>query len=226
MYYDWTYLLIILGVMICGIASMVMKSTFQKYSLFSAESKLKSEDAARQILDAKGLIGVSITSIEGNLTDHYDTKNEILSLSESVYGDDSIAAICVAAHECGHAMQAREEYRPLILRHQLVPIVNICSNAAVPVIILGFLLGLEKTMVPFGIALFSAAVLFHLITLPVEFNASARAVRVLTSQGILTRKEIPMAKKVLQAAALTYVASTLASMLQLLRLIMITKKKK
>jgi Zn-dependent membrane protease YugP len=221
MYYDPTYILVIIGVIITLVASAKVKSTFNRYSKVRSLSGMTGADAARRILNSAGIYDVSIERIAGNLTDHYDPKHKVLRLSDSVYGSMSVAAIGVAAHECGHAIQDQKDYVPLRVRAGLVPIANIGSMLAWPIIVLGLIIGAFETLVPFGIILFSAAVLFQIVTLPVEFNASRRAIAVLDSTGILGGEEIHYTKKVLSAAALTYVASAAAAILQLLRLVLL-----
>lgn len=221
MFYDPTYILVILGIIITVAASARVKGTFNKYSKVRSVSGMTGADAARRILNSAGIYDVSVERIAGNLTDHYDPKNKVLRLSDSVYGSMSVAAIGVAAHECGHAIQEQKDYAFLRIRAGLVPIANIGSMLSWPIILLGLFIGAFDTLVLFGIILFSAAVLFQIVTLPVEFNASSRAIAVLDSTGILGNEEIRYTKKVLSAAALTYVASAAASILQLLRLVLL-----
>ncbi|MFA9375129.1 MAG: zinc metallopeptidase [Lachnotalea sp.] len=221
MFYDPTYFLVLIGVVITLGASSRVKSTFAKYSKVRSMSGMTGADAARKILNSAGIYDVRVERISGNLTDHYDPKNKVLRLSDSVYGSPSVASIGVAAHECGHAIQDQHEYAPLRIRAALVPVANIGSMLAWPIILAGVFLGLSQTLIPIGIVLFSAAVLFQLVTLPVEFNASNRAVAILENTGILGSEEIVYTKKVLSAAALTYVASAAAAILQLLRLVLL-----
>lgn len=168
-----------------------------------------------------GIYDVSVQRVRGNLTDHYDPRNKVLRLSDSTYGSDSIAAIGVAAHECGHAIQHQKGYVPLTIRGALVPIVNIGSNLSWVFIIAGIFLGMNQSLIHFGIILFSLAVIFQLVTLPVEFNASARALKILGNTGIMYGDEVEQTRKVLSAAALTYVAGAAAALLSLLRLILL-----
>ena len=196
------------------------QSVINKYSKVRCMSNLSGAEAARKVLDSCGLYNVSIEHISGKLTDHYDPRSKVLRLSDSTYASRSVAAVCVAAHECGHAIQDQKQYGPLVLRSTLVPLANFGSTAAWPVFILGLIMSL-RPLVMAGIVLFTLAVLFQLVTLPVEFNASARAIKVLESTGMLGSTEIDGAKKVLRAAAMTYVASLAASVLQLLRLIIL-----
>jgi len=223
MYFDWTYVLVIIGAVICLIASMNVKSTFSRYAKVTAESGMTANDVARRILDLSGASYVKIERISGELTDHYDPSSKVLRLSDSVYGMNSISAIGVAAHECGHAIQDYEEYSMMRVRSSLVPVVNIGSKLSMPLLILGLVLGLYRSLVPLGIILFSLSVLFHVVTLPVEFDASSRAVKILKETGMLNKKESTMAASVLRAAAYTYLAATLSSILQLLRLILIAR---
>lgn len=220
-YIDPTYILIIIGMVISLLASAKVKSTFARYSNVRSMSGLTGAQAAERILHNAGIYDVSVQRISGNLTDHYDPRSKILRLSDSVYGNTSVAAIGVAAHECGHAIQHSKNYAPLQIRSALVPIANFGSTLSWPLIILGVVLGWSQTLITLGIILFCAAVLFQLVTLPVEFNASNRAIKILGSTGILGGNEVAQTKKVLSAAALTYVAAAAASILQLLRLIIL-----
>ncbi|HHV11941.1 MAG TPA: zinc metallopeptidase [Clostridiales bacterium] len=220
-YFDKTYLLVLIGIVITLAASAKVKSTFAKYSKVRNRMGITGAQAAERILQESGIYDVQVQAVTGNLTDHYDPRSKVLRLSESVYGSSSLAAVGVAAHECGHAIQHQNAYAPLALRSTLVPVANIGSMAAWPVIILGVLMGYNEFLVNLGIILFSVAVLFQLITLPVEFNASKRAIARLSETGILYGDELGQSKKVLDAAALTYVASAAAMILQLLRLILL-----
>ena len=221
MFWDPTYILVLIGAAICAIASWNVSSTYKKFSTVSNARGLTAEAVASMILQSAGITDVRIQRISGSLTDHYSPKEKVLRLSDSVYGSRSAAAIGVAAHECGHAIQHRVGYAPLNLRSAAVPIANIGSMLSWPVILLGLLLGYTG-LAQAGVALFSFVVLFQLITLPVEFNASRRALRVLSERGILVGSELTGAEKVLRAAALTYVASLFSSILQLLRLVLLT----
>lgn len=220
-YFDPTYILILIGVVISLLASARVKSTFAKYSKVRSMSGLTGAQAAERILRNAGIFDVSVQRISGHLTDHYDPKNKVLRLSDSVFGDTSVAAIGVAAHECGHAIQHSKEYVPLKMRTALVPIANFGATLSWPLILIGVLLSWSQPLITLGIILFSAAVLFQLVTLPVEFNASNRAVKILASTGMLSDREVSQTKQVLGAAALTYVAAAAASILQLLRLIIL-----
>lgn len=226
MYYDWTYILVLIGLALSLWASAGMKSTYSKYSQVVSSRGITAAEAAERILYGAGITDVRIERVEGDLTDHYDSAAKTLRLSDTVYQSTSIAAIGVAAHECGHAIQDSESYVPLRLRHFLVPVVNFGNRLSMPLFILGLVLGLYHSLVPLGIFLFSFAVLFQFVTLPVEFNASARAVTILGDSGLVGSTELPKVKKVLRAAAYTYLAATAASALQLLRLILIARRRR
>ena len=218
--YDWTIILVLIGAAISGLASMNVRGTFNKYSKLRNYRGITSNQVAEHILHAAGIYDVRIERIRGNLTDHYSPKEKVLRLSDSVYGQTSVAALGVAAHECGHAIQHQEEYAPLKLRSASVPLANIGSWVSWPVILIGLLIGYTP-LAQLGIFLFTFVVLFQLITLPVEFDASARALRILEQDHILEGEEHAGATKVLKAAALTYVAALFATILQLLRLVYI-----
>jgi len=220
-YFDPTYILVLIGVVISLWASARVKTTYAKYSKVRSMSGLTGAEAARRILQAAGLYEVRIEHISGNLTDHYDPRTKVLRLSDTVYSSPSVAAIGVAAHECGHAIQDAQEYAPLRIRNTLVPVANFGTQAAWPIILVGLLFGSFQFFLNLGILLFSLGVLFQLITLPVEFNASNRAIAILGNNGILYGEEIGKTKKVLSAAAMTYVAAAAASILSLLRLIIL-----
>lgn len=220
-YFDSTYILVLIGVVLSLLASSRVKSTFAKYSRVRSHSGLTGAEAAERILHRAGIYDVQIENVQGQLNDHYDPRKKVLRLSDSVYGSNSIAAIGVAAHECGHAIQHQNAYVPLKIRSALVPVANFGSMIAWPIILIGLLLTGSQTMINIGIVLFSTAVLFQLVTLPVEFNASRRAVQKLGEAGILHSEELTQSKKVLNAAALTYVAAAAATILQLLRLILL-----
>ncbi|MGB8455771.1 MAG: zinc metallopeptidase [Anaerocolumna sp.] len=218
-FFDSTYYLVIIGALLSLAASAKVKSTFAKYNKVRSLSGMTGAQAAEKILHSAGIYEVSVQHVSGNLTDHYDPRDKTLKLSDNVYGQSTVAAIGVAAHECGHAIQHDKGYVPLKLRTAFVPVANIGATISWPMIIIGMFLGYSQTLIDLGIILFSCAVLFQLITLPVEINASARAVRILDETGILYGEEITHTKKVLTAAALTYVAAAAASILQLLRLV-------
>ncbi len=219
--FDPTYMLIIIGAVLSLGASAVVNSTFRKYSRVRSLSGMTGAQAAQKILNAAGIYDVSVQHISGNLTDHYDPGAKVLRLSDSVYGETSVAAIGVAAHECGHAIQHQHSYVPLRLRTAIFPVASFGSKIAWPLILLGIILSMSQTLIYAGIFLFSFAVLFQLVTLPVEFNASRRAVKILDDSGILYGDEVGITKKVLGAAALTYVAGAAAAILQLLRLLIL-----
>ena len=210
-YVDPTYVLLIIGMVLALAASGKMKSTFARYQQVRSHSGLTGAQTAQRILNAAGIYDVTIVPISGSLTDHYDPRTKRLALSQDVYGRTSVAAVCVAAHECGHAIQHNINYEPL----------NIGSSLSWPIFLLGLILSIPA-LTTVGIVLFSLAVLFQLVTLPVEFNASSRALKMLESTGILSREENKGAKKVLTAAALTYVAALASSILQLLRLLILS----
>lgn len=219
--FDPTYILIIAGAVICLIASAKLKSTYAKYAKVRAMSGMTGAEAAERILHHSGIYDVKIEHVSGDLTDHYDPSSKVLRLSDTTYGAHSVAAVSVAAHECGHAVQHAQNYVPLNLRKSMVPAVNLGSTLSWPIIILGIFLGYNSTLIHLGIILFSLAVLFQLVTLPVEFNASGRALTLLRDTGILYEDEVGSARKVLGAAALTYVAGAAATILQLLRLVLL-----
>lgn len=222
-FWDPTYFLVIIGAVICLLASARVRTTFNKYQRVRSMSGLTGAEAAERILRSAGIYDVVVRHIQGNLNDHYDPRNKTLSLSDSVYNSTSVAAIGVAAHECGHAIQHQKAYAPLAIRSALVPVANFGSMLAWPLILIGLLFsrGSGSLLITIGIICFSAAVLFQLVTLPVEFNASGRAVRILGSLGLLGDEELRQTRKVLSAAALTYVASAAAAILQLLRLVIL-----
>lgn len=218
-YNDPFYILIIISVIIAMVAQFKVKSTFSKYSGHGARSGITGAEAARKILEMNGIYNVRIEHVSGSLTDHFDPRSNVLRLSDSVYGSNSIAAIGVAAHECGHAIQHDRGYAPIRIRNAIVPVVNVSSYASWFFILAGLFLGSSTFLIDLGIILFSFSVLFQLVTLPVEFDASGRALRILDESGMLDAQEVSGARKVLSAAAMTYVASALTAVLQLLRLI-------
>lgn len=222
-YWDPTYFLVVIGAIICMIASAKVKSTYSKYARYQSASGMTGAQAAEQILHAAGIFDVQIRHVSGNLTDHYDPRNKTLNLSDAVYASRSVAAVGVAAHECGHAIQHDVNYFPLNLRSAIVPVANIGSTLAWPLILIGLLFsrGTGSFLIQLGILFFSFAVLFQLVTLPVEFNASGRALVMLEDMHILNETELTKTRKVLRAAALTYVASAAAAILQLLRLVIL-----
>ena len=228
MYYgfDWTYLVLVLPCVLLSLwASSNVNSTFNKYSKQLSTRRITGAEAARRVLAANGVYGVRIDRVSGNLTDHFDPKTNVIRLSDSVYDNASTAAIGVAAHEAGHAVQYAQGYGPIKLRAAIIPITNIGSKLAMPLILIGLLLSFMENFsfffVYLGIACFGLSLVFQLVTLPVEFNASRRAMVALEEGGILTDEERKGAKKTLKAAALTYVAATATALAQLLRLILI-----
>lgn len=223
MFWDTTYVLVIIGALICAGASLNVNRTYRRYSTLANCRGITAEAAAAQILRSAGITDVRIERIRGSLTDHYSPRERVLRLSDSVYGSTSVAAIGVAAHECGHAIQHQVGYFPLKLRSLSVPVANIGSMIYWPVILLGLILGYME-LAQIGVLLFGLVVAFQLITLPVEINASGRALRVLSDSGILAGDEMQGAEKVLRAAAMTYVAALFSSVLQLLRLMLLTRR--
>lgn len=223
-WWDPTYILVIIAALISVAASARVNSTYARYSRVRSASGMTGAEAARRILQMQGIYDVSVEHVSGRLTDHYDPRSKVLRLSDATFGSTSVAAVGVAAHECGHAMQHAQGYMPLRIRGSLVPLANLGSTLAWPLILIGLLFtGRSSEMfLNLGILAFSLAVLFQLVTLPVEFNASGRAVRILGSSGIMYPDEIQGTKKVLGAAALTYVAGAASSILQLLRIILLT----
>lgn len=223
-YWDPTYIFVVIGAVICMIASARVKGTFNKYSQLRSMSGMNGAQVAQRVLQAAGIYDVQVRHVSGSLTDHYDPRTKTVNLSDPVYNATSVAALGVAAHECGHAIQHAKSYAPLSIRSALVPIANFGSMLAWPVILIGLLFNTRSSglIIDIGILLFSAAVLFQLVTLPVEFDASRRALVMLRTQGILADDELRYTRRVLKSAALTYVASAAAAILQLLRIILIT----
>lgn len=229
-YYDPTYILVLVGALLCIFASSRVNSTYSKYTKIRAKRGFTGAEAAQRILQMSGIHDVQIQHVPGDLTDHYDPAKKVLRLSDSVYGSNSVAAIGVAAHECGHALQHKEGYLPLKIRSALVPAANIGSRLGLPIVILGLVLGIGFTLpgggyfslADIGIWVFTFAVLFQLVTLPVEFNASGRALKMLGNYGLMNEDEVNDCRHVLGAAALTYVAAAASSILQLLRLVLLS----
>ena len=223
-YYDPTYSLVLIGLLLCLAASARVRSTYAKYGRVRSRSWLTGREAAERILRSAGIYDVRIEHVSGNLTDHFDPGNRVLRLSDATYQSASVAAIGVAALECGHAIQHSRGYAPLKFRSAIVPVANFGSAIAWPLILLGLLFNSRSSylLIQIGILAFSFAVLFQLVTLPVEFNASRRAVQILGESGMLLPDELSMTKKVLRAAALTYVAGAASAILQLLRIILLT----
>ncbi len=227
-FYDPTYILVVIGLAICLLASAKMRSTFNRYSRVRNHSGLTGRVAVEQILRRAGIYDVRVEHVGGNLTDHYDPRSKVLRLSDATYGSTSVAALGVAAHECGHAIQHDTGYVPLQVRSALVPVVNFGSSIAWILIAIGLIFNSRSSILflNLGILAFSLAVIFQLVTLPVEFNASSRAIHILGGSGMLYEDEVNATKKVLFAAALTYVAGAISSILQLLRIIMIANNRR
>lgn len=223
LFFDPTYLIIVPALIFALFAQSYLKSSYSKYSEVHNRRRYTAAEVARQILDDNNLSNVSIEHINGNLTDHYDPRSNVVRLSDSVYNSTSVAAIGVAAHEVGHAVQHAQGYFPITIRNAVVPIVNIGSNLAMPLFLFGLIFSFQP-LLTIGIFLYSFAVFFQVITLPVEINASRRALRTLGDYNILESDELPGAKKVLTAAAMTYVAGMLTALLSLLRLILIKNR--
>lgn len=227
LYYDWTYLVFMLPCFIISlICSARVKSTFSKYSQIQNSRRLSGAQAAHQLLSAKSVTGVRIEPVSGSLTDHFDPRSNVIRLSEPVYGQTTVAAVGVACHEAGHACQHAEGYIPNKIRSAIVPVANFGSKLSWIFLLVGMLLPAKYNFViTIGIVLFSASVLFTLITLPVEFNASSRALKIIKETGMLNEEEYDGAKKVLSAAAMTYVASAASAVAQLLRLLLIANSR-
>ena len=228
MFYDPTYILVMIGVVICLLASAKMNSTFSKYSRVRSHSGMTGKEAAEALLHREGIYDVRVEYVAGNLTDHYDPRSKVLRLSDATYQQTSVAAIGVAAHGCGHAIQHARGYAPLSIRSVLVPVANFGSSIAWPLIIIGLIMNSQTSQLflNLGVIAFSMAVLFQIVTLPVEFNASRRALKILGNTGMLYPDEVRETRKVLTAAALTYVAGAASAILQLLSLIMISNSRR
>ncbi len=228
MYYygfDWTYVVIVLPVMVLAlIAQVKVKSTFKKYSQIPSDGGMTGADAARMVLDRHGVTGVQIVPVGGELTDHFDPKDNVIRLSEPVFNARSAAAVGVAAHEAGHAVQYAENYVPMQLRSAVIPVTKIGSNLSLPLIIIGLIFSI-KALSFIGVILFGFTVLFQLVTLPVEFNASRRAVVSLESSGRVSAEGVKSAKKVLTAAAMTYVAALATALANMLRLLILIRRR-
>lgn len=223
--FDPMYILVIIMAILCMVASHRVSSVYKKYAKVRSMSGLTGAQAAMEILRRNGITDVSVQHIAGNLTDHFDPRTRTVSLSDATYGSSSVAAVAVAAHECGHVMQHSTGYLPLQIRTAIVPAANIGSKAGIPLLLLGMLLSF-RPLITIGILVFSLAVLFQVVTLPVEFNASHRALVMLEDYGILEHDEVPASKKVLSAAAMTYVASAASAVVQLLRLILLNNRRR
>lgn len=224
-YYDWTYILVIVGAIISIIASFNVKAAYKKYSKVANMRGMTGAEAARRILEANNVMDVQVQHVSGELTDHYDPRTQTVNLSDSVYNSTSVAALGVAAHECGHVMQHETGYVPLSIRTALVPVANIGSRFGIYIVLLGLIFSIDP-IITIGIWAFSLAVLFQIITLPVEFDASRRAIVMLDEYGLLGQGEIGGARKVLKAAALTYVAAAAASIMQLARLLILRDRRR
>lgn len=218
--FDWTILIVLPGLIISIWAQFKVKSTFEEYSQLYTRHGMTGASAARKILDANGLYDVKIERVRGELTDHYDPRENVIRLSDSVHDSRSAAAIGVAAHEAGHAVQYAKSYFPIKVRSAAIPMTRIGSMLSIPLFFIGLIMASDYLML-IGIVLYAFIAFFQLVTLPVEFNASARAISVLRSTQILDEDELTASKKVLTAAALTYVAALLTSLLTLLRLIIL-----
>ena len=222
-YYDWSYMLLLPAIIFTMYAQFKVQGNFKKYSNVRAMRGLTGAQAARRMLDAAGLNDVAIEQIRGSLTDHYDPRAQVLRLSQTVYGVNSVAAVSVACHEAGHAIQHAEEYTPLLMRNNIVPLVNFASQLSWPLILFGIILGASSgigdMLFMIGVIAFLAVILFHAITLPVEFNASSRAMAQMESLGIIMDDEKRGARKVLSAAAMTYVASLAMAIMNLIRIL-------
>lgn len=219
-YYDPTYIFVVIAAIFSMWASLKVKSTFQRYSKERSSAGMTGAQTAEMILRNNGIYDVQIEHVRGELTDHYDPKSRVVRLSDSVYNSTSVAAIGVAAHECGHVIQHQQDYKPMAVRSALVPAANIGSKAGIPLIILGMFLGGNTVLVQIGIWVFSLAVLFQVVTLPVEFDASRRALLCIEQYGIVTSEEKKKSAKVLRAAAYTYVAAAATAIVQLLRFVL------
>lgn len=224
-YWDSTYILVIIAMMLSLFASFGVKSTFSKYQKLKTARGITGAEAARRVLDMNGLQHIRIERVSGELTDHFDPRSGVIRLSDSTYNDTSVAAVGVAAHEAGHAVQHAEGYVPIKVRNAIVPVVNIGSSLAMPLFILGLILNFLN-LAYLGVILFSFALVFQLVTLPVELNASSRAIKILDSSMLLYEDEVKPAKKVLRAAAMTYVAAVASTALQLLRLLLILNNRR
>ena len=220
MYWDWTILLLLPGLILGIIAQAKVRSAYSKYTQVPTSRGINGAWTAQQLLQSNGIYDVPIQYIQGDLTDNYDPRNRILHLSRDVYQNPTIASVCIAAHEVGHACQHRDGYSMLQFRNALAPVVSFSSNAVFPILLLGMFVG-SQWMLNVAIILYFLILIFQLVTLPVEFNASKRAMAALEAGGYLTQEELPQARSMLNAAAMTYVAAALSSMLQFLRLVLL-----
>ena len=224
-YFDPTYVLVIIAFLLTLFASMGVKSTFSKYNDVRSSRGITAASAARQILDANGLQNIRIEHVSGDLTDHYSPNENVIRLSDSTYNSTSVAAMGVAAHECGHAVQHQVGYVPIKIRNGIVPIVNVCNMLSMPIFIIGLILGLGR-LAMVGAILFGAVLVFQLVTLPTEINASRRAMKTLESMYLLEGDELTGARKTLTAAAMTYVAAVASTALQFLRLVLLANRRR
>ena len=224
MYFDWTIILILPGLLLGLWAQARVRSAFEKYSKVHTQRDIPSQELVRQMLSRQGVVDIAISPTQGTLSDHYDPSSNTLRLSQGVFGSDSVAAVGIAAHEAGHALQKEQGYSLLSVRSLMVPVVNIGSNLAWPIFVLGIILSWKPLMYA-GIATFTAVVVFSLITLPVEFDASRRANVMLSESGYFTQEELNGVRTALNAAALTYVASFISTLMQLLRLVLIARRR-
>lgn len=224
-FYDYSYVLVIIAMLIVGYAQFKVNSTFSKFSQLESERRIEGRQAAAYILQQAGIQDVRIEHVRGNLTDHYDPRSKVLRLSDATYNQTSVAAVAVAAHECGHAIQHAQNYSFLSLRSLLAPVVQIGSSVAMPMILIGLILQITG-LINIGIIAFASVLLFQVITLPVEFDASKRAMVMLQQTGIFTDMELPIARKVLNAAAFTYIAATISTALQLTRFILMSRRRR
>lgn len=225
MYYDATYILVVIGFFLTLFASFGVQSTFKKYDKISNSRGFTGASAARKILDENGLYNIRVERVAGNLTDHYSPNENVIRLSDATYDSDSVAAIGVAAHECGHAVQHRVGYLPIKIRNGIVPVVNLCNRLSMPLFIIGLIFGLGNLALV-GAILFGAVFVFQLVTLPTEINASRRALKTLDNSYMLEGDELKGARKTLTAAAMTYVAAVAATALQFLRLLMLANRRR
>lgn len=225
MYYDATYILVVIGFFLTLFASFGVQSTFKKYDKISNSRGFTGASAARKILDENGLYNIRVERVAGNLTDHYSPNESVIRLSDATYDSDSVAAIGVAAHECGHAVQHQVGYLPIRIRNGIVPVVNLCNRLSMPLFIIGLIFGLGNLAL-IGAVLFGAVFVFQLVTLPTEINASRRALKTLDTSYMLEGDELKGARKTLTAAAMTYVAAVAATALQFLRLLMLANRRR
>lgn len=225
LWFDWTWLILIPAFIITIWAQARVSSAYKKYSEIPAQSGVTGREFAQAMLRQNHIDGVQVQAVEGQMTDHFDPRNNTVSLSEGVYGKHSVAAVSIAAHECGHVLQRFQKYGPMRVRGALVPVVNIATSLAFPLILIGILFSTMRVLVDIGAWVYFAVVIFQLITLPVEFNASRRALANIQASGVLTVQEQGEAKKMLNAAAMTYVAAMLASFLSFLRLLVLSRRR-